>query len=95
VSKTVQLTPRLEAKVEELLATGRYADAGEVVDRAVSLLAARERGLEELRALLAVGEEQEERGDVVEFTPELFEEIKRNAHERAKAGDTPSPDVCP
>ncbi|MEA2585457.1 MAG: Bacterial antitoxin of ParD toxin-antitoxin type system [Thermomicrobiales bacterium] len=75
----MQLTPRLEAKIEELVASGHYADAGDVIDKAVQLLAERERKLARLRAELAIGEEQERRGEVVDLTRERFEEIKRQA----------------
>jgi hypothetical protein len=36
-----------------------------------------------------------ERGDVSEFTPELMDEIEREADERPRLGLSPKPDVCP
>lgn len=83
---TVQLPPRVEAEIEQLIASGDYADAGEVIDKAVRLLVERERKLRWLRDELAIGEEQERRGEVVELTPERFEEIKRRGIEDARSG---------
>ncbi|HET8524825.1 MAG TPA: hypothetical protein VFL82_16460 [Thermomicrobiales bacterium] len=46
----------------------------------------RERRLQELRADIAVGLEQIERGEVIEFTPELLEELVREAEENMRLG---------
>ena len=89
---TVQLPPRLVAKVEQIVATGQYADAGDVIERALRLLEEQERRLAWLRAELALGEEEEARGELIEFTPERFEEIKRRALENARLGK-PIPDA--
>ena len=83
---TIQLPPRTEAAIEQLVASGQYADAGEVIDTAVRLLAERERKLRWLRDELAIGEEQERRGEVAELTRERFAEIKRQAIENARNG---------
>jgi antitoxin ParD1/3/4 len=75
------LTPQLEAMIRERVASGRYNNASEVVREALHLLDERDR-LERLRSLLAVGLEDERRGELVEFTPELLEDIYRRAEER-------------
>jgi antitoxin ParD1/3/4 len=77
----VSLTPQLEALIRERVASGLYTNASEVVREALNLLAERDR-LEHLRTLLAVGLEDERRGDLVEFTPELLDDIYRRAVER-------------
>ncbi len=89
------LTPQLEAKIEELMATGDYDDPEAVLTKALHLLEERDRRLAQLRELLAEGEEGKSRGNAVEFTPELWEEIKQSARRRAVAGEKPSPHVCP
>jgi antitoxin ParD1/3/4 len=91
---SVTLTPQLEAKIQERIASGRYHDASEVIGDALQRLEEHER-LEHLRALLEVGRQDEIRGDLVTFTPELFEEIDRRVEERFLRGDEPNPDVCP
>jgi antitoxin ParD1/3/4 len=90
----VTLTPELEAIVQQRVESGRYGSASEVVREALRLLDERDR-LEHLRSLLAVGLEQARRGELVELTPELLDEIDRRAEERFRRGEEPDPDVCP
>lgn len=90
----VSLTPQLEAIIRKQVASGRYNNASEVVREALRLLEERDH-LEHLRSLLAVGLEDERRGDLVEFTPELLEDIYWRAEERFQRGEEPDPDVCP
>ncbi len=85
----------VEDQIERIVATGHYVDGTDVVIQAIALLAAREEKLERLRAIVAVGTEQEKRGEVVPYTPELFAEIKAAASAKVKAGHVPDPDVCP
>ena len=91
---TVTLTPELEVMIQQRVASGRYNDASEVVREALRLLEEHEK-MEHLRSLLAIGLEQARRGELVEFTPELMEDIRRRAHERFLRGEEPDPDVCP
>ena len=91
---SVRLTPQLEAMIRERVESGRYHDAVEVVGDALRLLEEHERS-EHLNDLLAVGLEQARRGELVEFTPELFEEIDRRVDEMVLRGEEPDPDVCP
>ena len=90
---TVSLTPELEAMIRERVSSGRYADASEVVREALRLLEEQER-LERLRSLIAVGLEEAQRGELIEFAPELMEEIARGARERLLRGEDPDLDVC-
>ena len=90
----VSLTPQLEAMIRQRVESGRYNNASEVVREALRLLDERDR-LEHLRSLVLVGLEQAQRGELVEFTPELFEDIDRRVEERFLRGEEPNPDVCP
>lgn len=90
----VSLTPQLEAMIRRRVESGRYNNASEVVREALRLLEERER-LEHLRSLLAVGLDQARRGELIDFTPELMEDIHRRAGERFRRGEQPKPDVCP
>lgn len=90
----VSLTPQLETMIRQRVESGRYQNASEVVREALRLLEANER-VEHLRAVLAVGLEQERRGELVSFTPEREEEIDRRAEERFQRGELPNPKVCP
>ena len=82
----VQVRSQTEAEIARLVASGEYADAAEVIDKAVQLLVERDRQLRWLREELAIGEEQARRGEVVELTPERLEEIKRRGFEAARNG---------
>jgi antitoxin ParD1/3/4 len=90
----VSLTPELEAMIRQQVESGRYNNASEVVREALRLLDEHQR-VQHLRALLAVGLEQAQRGELVEFTPELVDDIARRAKERFLRGEEPDPDVCP
>lgn len=91
---SVTLTPHVEAKIRDWVESGSYGDANAVVEDALRLLEEQKR-LQHLRALLEVGRQDELRGDLVEFTPELFEEIDRRVDEMIRLGVEPDPDVCP
>ena len=90
----VSRTPELEAMIRQQVDSGRYNNASEVVREALRLLDEHQR-VQHLRSLLAVGLEQAQRGELVEFTPELMEDIHRRAEERFHHGEEPNPDVCP
>jgi len=90
----VSLTPELESMIRQRVESGRYNNASEVVRDALRRLESHER-VEHLRSLLAVGLEQERRGELIEFTSELEEEIDREASELVRLGTVLDPDVCP
>ena len=80
--------------VRQQVDSGRYNNASEVVREALRLFDEHQR-VQHLRSLLAVGLEQAQRGELVEFTPELFEDIHRRVEQRFLRGEEPDPDVCP
>ena len=86
----VELTPQLAAMVRDKVDGDRYKTASDVVEDALRLLEERDR-LQRLRAALAIGDEQIERGETVPFTPGLLERLRRRAMFDACAG-TPIPD---
>jgi hypothetical protein len=51
--------------------------------------------LQHLRALLAIGLEQADRGELIELTPEFLDEINREVDERFSRDKMPNPDVGP
>lgn len=90
---TVQISPQIEATIEQLVASGQFADAGAVIDEAVRLLAEREQArFLQLQTLVREGFES---GEAVEFTPELMDELERQAEEAFQRGEKPNPHVCP
>ncbi len=91
---TVTLTPRLEALVQEKVEAGAYGTADEVIEEALRLLDQRDRR-ERLRESLAEAEAELDRGEGAEWTPELMEQLVRDADELLHQGARPDPDVCP
>jgi antitoxin ParD1/3/4 len=90
----VSLTPELEAMIRQQVDSGRYNNASEVVREALRLLDEHQR-VQHLRSLLAVGLEDERRGNLVEFTPEWIEGLDQSVDERVRRGDEPNSDLCP
>jgi antitoxin ParD1/3/4 len=83
---SVSLEPDLQALVEQKVASGVYRDADEVLREALRLLHERDQRLQQLRAELQIGLDQEARGELVEFTPDFMERLKREADERSRLG---------
>ncbi len=90
----VELTPQLEAAIREKVDSGRYNDASEVVREALQLMDERDRH-ERLRAAIAVGVEQIERGEVIPWTPDFMERLMQEADEEDRQGLPLCPDVLP
>ena len=87
----IQLPPQAEAVIREKVTSGLCANPDEAIDAAMRLLEDHDRRLERLRALIAEGE----KGEGVPWTPELMDQISREAEERRRRGEKPHPEVCP
>jgi predicted transcriptional regulator len=66
-----------------------------VLREALRMLNVRERRVQEIRASIEEGLAELERGEGIELTPEVMEEISREADELTRLGVLPKPDVCP
>lgn len=96
MTMNVNLTPQLEEMVRQKVATGLYNSASEVIREALRLMGEQDRvRLEALRAAVAVGLAQAERGEVAAWSPELHTTIRRRAVEKAATGERPKTDVLP
>lgn len=91
---TITLTPNFQAIVDQKIASGEFADESAVVEEALLLLEQRDQ-LQRLRESLALADEQIERGEWVEFTPELLERLSEEAHQNMLQGRPISLDVQP
>ena len=56
---------------------------------------ARERRVQEIRASIEDSIAAIQRGEGIELTPEVMDEIEREAEELVRVGALPKPDVCP
>jgi Arc/MetJ-type ribon-helix-helix transcriptional regulator len=82
----IQISPKSQKLIEELVASGRYADTETAVEAAIAILAEQERKLAWLKAELAIAQEQVDRGELIEFTADRVEYLKDRARENARAG---------
>jgi putative addiction module CopG family antidote len=91
----VTLTPQVEDKIRHWVETGQYADADAVLNDALRLLDEHRQRLDALRAKLQIGLDEADRGEVDEWTPELRDRLRREAHEMHLRGEQPDSDVLP
>ena len=90
---TVTLPPEVEAQIRNWIESGQYPDADAVPSDALRLSEEREyERFLRVRELVRAGFES---GEAVELTPELMDEIEREAEEAFRRGEQPSPHVCP
>jgi hypothetical protein len=88
----VQLTPRSEKILQGKAASGH--DPSAVIEEALLLLEDQEH-LANLRAAVAVGQAQHDRGERIPYTSDSMAVIKQNAQRKLREGRTPKADVCP
>jgi antitoxin ParD1/3/4 len=92
---TRQLTPEHEALIARIVTAGHYRNADEVLTEALQQMEARERNRQALVEKLQVGIDELDRGEGIEWTSELMDQLNREAGEMLARGETPDPDVCP
>jgi Arc/MetJ-type ribon-helix-helix transcriptional regulator len=90
----IQLSPEAEALIRELIERGDYDDPETVVDDALDALVERNQ-LARLKAAIAVGDEQAARGQVVPWTPDFLDRLKREAAENVRLGRPFKDEVIP
>jgi len=90
----VSLNPELEALVRQKIESGDFSDEGAVLQEALLLLEKRDR-LRRLRASLDLADEQIDRGEGIEWSPDLLDQLTVEALENARLGKPISDDVRP
>lgn len=81
---TVTLTPELEERIRHWIETGRYPDAGAVIDKALQALEDQEHArFLRLRELVLAGHNS---GPGEELTDELWDRLEREADEADRLG---------
>jgi antitoxin ParD1/3/4 len=84
-----------ETYIKQQVDSGFYSNATELVRDAVRHMREADEQRQALLAAVQIGEAQLERGKHRRYTPELFEEIKRNARDKVTRDHQPNPDVLP
>jgi antitoxin ParD1/3/4 len=87
---TIHIPADLEADIRRRVDSGAFSDPVAVIREALRSLDEQERPL---RAKLQVGIDQLDRGEGVEWTPELMEQIRQEAVELHRRGEKSHPDV--
>ena len=90
----ISLDPQLEELVRRKVASGLYGDANAVLREALELLDKRDR-FEALRAAVAIGKAQIDRGEYIEWTPGMMDQLRREAEEEERLGVPLSEDALP
>ncbi len=90
----IQLSPEAEATIRELVERGGYENEETVVAEALRVLVERDK-LARLRQLIAVGDEQAARGQLVPWTPDFMDRLKREAAEDDRLGRPLKDEVLP
>lgn len=83
---TIDVAPEVRDRVQRQIDSGRFADASEVVARALDALENREK-LRVLRELTAKADAEEARGDVVPMSPDFWPSLWSGAGEADERGD--------
>lgn len=89
-----QLSPKAEALIRELIENRDYDDPATVVDDALEALMERKQ-LAQPKAAIAIGIEQHARGQVVPWTPDFLDRLKREAAEDVLLGRPFKDEVIP
>jgi putative addiction module CopG family antidote len=77
ISMTTRVPADVEAGIRQLIEGGRFGDADTVMREALRLLQAHDRKMQGLRAELQIGLDQEARDELIDWTPDLMEELKQ------------------
>lgn len=91
----INLSPEMESYIKAKVTGGFYGNATEVIRDALRRMQAEEERFAALRAAIAKGEEQLDRGEGTEFTPELMAKITQAARRNLRGGKPMDPDAVP
>jgi len=95
MSMHVNLSPEMEVFVREKVASGFYGNATEVIRDAIRRMQAEESRLAAWQAAIRKGDEELDRGEGVAYSPEVLNDITRDAIDAMHSGKPIDPDVLP
>ena len=90
----VSLIPQREERIRTNVESGMEGNASEVVREALRLMDRKDR-LDRLRADIAEADAEFDRGEFLEDTPALWEQVQAASERMEREGIAPDPDVCP
>lgn len=91
----INLSPEMEGFVKSKVACGSYGNATEVIRDAIRRMQAEESRLAAWHAAIRKGDDQLNRGEGMDYTPEGLDNITQNAVDAMHSGRPMDPDVLP
>ena len=89
----VNLSKEMESYIKTKVGGGFYGNATEVIRDAIRRMQAEEERISALRAAVAKGDAELDRGEGVAYTPELIESITQSALKDMHSDNPVDPDV--
>lgn len=91
----INLSAEMENFIKDKVSSGFYGNATEVIRDAIRRMQAEEDRIVALRAAVAKGDAQLDRGEGAEYTPKLKDQLVKNARGRVNSGKPMKRDVLP
>ena len=91
----INLSPEMESYIKGKVAGGFYGNATEVIRDAIRRMQADEQRRAAFRAAVAAGDAELERGEGIDYSKTVLDEITRDAIRDLHSEKPIDPDVCP
>jgi antitoxin ParD1/3/4 len=91
----INLSQEMEGFIREKVAGGFYGNATEVIRDAIRRMQAEEQRAAAWSAAIRKGDEQLDRGEGMDYTPEELKRIEESAVKAMRGKQLPDPDVLP
>ena len=95
MTKHINLSPEMEGFIKSKVAGGSYGNATEVIRDAIRRMQAEEIRLAAWHAAIQKGDDQLNRGEGMDYTPEALDNITQSAVNAMHSGRPMDPDVLP
>jgi antitoxin ParD1/3/4 len=82
----LELDEKFDTLIQRKVDSGRFASAAEVVEEALREMNERDEHLEYLKVAVAAAEESVAAGQIIDWTPDLMDQIQADADEADRLG---------
>jgi antitoxin ParD1/3/4 len=91
----VNLSPEMEGFIKSKVTSGFYGNATEVIRDAIRRMQAEESRAAAWQAAIKQGSDQLDRGEGIEYSPAVLDDITQSAINAMHSGPSMDPDVLP
>ncbi len=91
----INLSPEMEKFLQDKVDSGFYGNASEVIRDAIRQMREEDVKMGALRAALKTSDDQLDKGEGINYSPELVERITDRAKTNTRRGRKVNPDVIP